>query len=69
MAEETELELLRERVDELNVALEGLRQSLSARKTELEAVKVAHADLLRLNRDLSAQIDRLRLHLQQGIEL
>lgn len=67
--ESLEVELLQERVDSLNVANEELRERLTATTNEMVAIVERSQQLQLRNKELSAQIDRLRLHLQQGIEL
>jgi predicted nucleic acid-binding Zn-ribbon protein len=69
MFESLETELLNERVDSLNIANEELRERLEAAHNQLAKVTVNALRLEQHNKDLSKQIDRLRLHIQQGIEL
>jgi phage shock protein A len=67
--EATHIELLEERIDSLCVANEELRERLDKASTELVSIIERTQLLEQRNRDLSAQADRLRVHLQQGIEL
>jgi len=67
--EATHIELLEERIDSLAVANEELRERLDKASTELVSIIERTQLLEQRNRDLTAQADRLRIHLQQGIEL
>jgi phage shock protein A len=67
--EATHIELLEERIDSLSVANEELRERLDKASNELISIIERTQLLEQRNRDLSAQADRLRIHLQQGIEL
>jgi len=67
--EATYIELLEERIDSLCVANEELRERLDKASNELVSIIERTQLLEQKNRDLSAQADRLRIHLQQGIEL
>ena len=67
--EATHIELLEERIDSLCVANEDLRERLDKASTELISIIERTQLLEQRNRDLTAQADRLRIHLQQGIEL
>lgn len=67
--EATHIELLEERIDSLCVANEELRERLDKASTELISIIERTQLLEQRNRDLTAQADRLRIHLQQGIEL
>lgn len=70
MEQETiHIELLEERIDELVVANEDLRDRLNKASNELISIMERTQLLEQRNRDLTAQADRLRIHLQQGIEL
>lgn len=70
MEQETiHIELLEERIDELVVATEFLRDRLNKVSNELISIIERNQLLEQRNRDLTAQADRLRIHLQQGIEL
>lgn len=70
MEQETiHIELLEERIDELVVANEDLRDRLNKASNELISIIERTQLLEQRNRDLTAQADRLRIHLQQGIEL
>ena len=67
--EATHIELLEERIDSLCVANEELRERLDKASNELVSIIERTQLLEQRNKDLSAQADRLRIHLQQGIEL
>jgi hypothetical protein len=67
--EATHIELLEERIDSLSVANEELRERLDKASNELISIIERTQLLEQRNRDLTAQADRLRIHLQQGIEL
>jgi hypothetical protein len=67
--EATHIEMLEERIDSLAVANEELRERLDKASTELISIIERTQYLEQRNRDLTAQADRLRIHLQQGIEL
>jgi hypothetical protein len=67
--EATHIEMLEERIDSLAVANEELRERLDKASTELVSIIERTQYLEQRNRDLTAQADRLRIHLQQGIEL
>jgi phage shock protein A len=67
--EATHIELLEERIDSLNVANEELRERLDKASAELISIIERTQLLEQRNRDLTAQADRLRIHLQQGVEL
>jgi predicted nuclease with TOPRIM domain len=69
MTETLQEELLQERVDSLTVASEELRDRVALLKAENTKVTERCNELEKTNKDLSAQVDRLRLHLQQGVEL
>lgn len=69
MPHELEVELLQERIDSMNVANEELRERLSKATNDLVSIVERCQQLEQHNRELGAQIDRLRLHLQQGVEL
>jgi predicted nuclease with TOPRIM domain len=69
MPDEIEIELLQDRVDSLNVANEELRERLTKATNELVSLHERYQQIESVNRELSVQIGRLRLHLQQGIEL
>jgi hypothetical protein len=67
--ENNETELWKERVDDLKVVLEDLREKQATLYAQLHRAE-DEARLLRdQNRELMARIDRLTLHLQQGVEL
>jgi regulator of replication initiation timing len=67
--EATHIEMLEERIDSLAVANEELRERLDKASTELISIIERTQYREQRNRDLTAQADRLRIHLQQGIEL
>jgi phage shock protein A len=67
--EATHIEMLEERIDSLSVANEELRERLDKASNELISIIERTQLLEQRNRDLTAQADRLRIHLQQGIEL
>jgi flagellar biosynthesis/type III secretory pathway chaperone len=67
--QQLEIELLQERVDSMQVANEELRERLNKTTNEIVALVERCQYLEQKNKDLSAQIDRLRIHLQQGVEL
>lgn len=70
MEQETlEIELLQDRVDSMMVAHDELRERLDKATAELDSAMAGNEILKQNNRDLSAQIDRLRVHLAQGVEL
>ncbi len=69
MQESIEVELLQERIDSMTVANEELRERLVKAGNELIAITERCQQLELRNRELGAQIDRLRLHLTQGVEL
>lgn len=69
MSNEIEIELLQDRVDSLVVANEELRERASKVSQEMIKIIELNQQLEQKNRELGAQIDRLRLHIQQGIEL
>lgn len=69
MQDNIEIELLQDRVDSMTVANEELRERLSKTTTELIAIIEKCQQLELRNRELGAQIDRLRIHLAQGVEL
>ena len=69
MTETLQEELLQERVDSLTVASEEMRDRVALLKAENTKVTERCNELEKTNKDLSAQVDRLRLHLQQGVEL
>lgn len=69
MSEETkniEVELLESRLDDMTIAMETAR---SHHENTIQELTKYIEELEKRNRELSAQVDRLRLHLQQGVEL
>lgn len=69
MSNEIEIELLQERVDSLHVANEDLRERLAKTIEEMSAISERAQKLEDENRELSARVGRLQLHIQQGVEL
>jgi hypothetical protein len=69
MSAEIEIELLQERIDSMNVVNEELRERSTQATKELALIQQQYQELEQRNKDLTAQMDRLRLHIQQGVEL
>jgi uncharacterized protein YhaN len=69
MSAEIEIELLQERIDSMNVVNEQLRDRSTQAMNELALIHQQYQELEQRNKDLTAQMDRLRLHIQQGVEL
>lgn len=69
MTKEIEIELLLERIDSMNVANEELRERLAKVTHEMITIAERSHELERENKELSAKVGRLLLHLQQGVEL
>jgi hypothetical protein len=69
MAETLQEELLQERIDALTVVNEEVRDRVALLKAENLKLTERCEELEKTNKDLSAQVGRLRLHLQQGVEL
>lgn len=69
MQDNIEIELLQDRIDSMTVANEELRERLANATNELIAITERCQQLELRNKELGAQIDRLRTHLAQGIEL
>jgi chromosome segregation ATPase len=69
MSTEIEIELLQERIDSMNVVNEELRERSAQATKELALIHQQYQELEQRNKDLTAQMDRLRLHIQQGVEL
>jgi uncharacterized protein YhaN len=69
MSAEIEIELLQERIDSMNVVNEELRERSTQATKELALIHQQYQELEQRNKDLTAQMDRLRLHIQQGVEL
>lgn len=69
MSAEIEIELLQERIDSMNVVNEELRERFTQATSELALIHQQYQELEQRNKDLTAQMDRLRLHIQQGVEL
>lgn len=66
---EVEVELLEDRVDSLVVANDELRDRLAELSQQITAIAGENERLVKRNRELSAHIDRLALHVSQGVEL
>ncbi len=69
MQDNLEIELLQERIDSMTIANEELRERLTKATNELVSIMERCQQLELRNRELSARADRLRIHLEQGIEL
>jgi len=68
-SEATELEMWQARCDELQVATERLREERDNARTTAALMEAEYAKLSVTVAELHAQIDRLRIHIQQGVEL
>jgi chromosome segregation ATPase len=73
---QAEIQHWQSRVDEMQVSIERLRESRDESRAETERARASYdllmAECIRLEmtiRDQAARIDRLTLHLQQGVEL
>jgi hypothetical protein len=73
---QAEMQFWQARVDEMQVSVERLRESRDESRAETErartSVDLLMAEIMRQEKiisDQSARIDRLTLHLQQGVEL
>lgn len=73
---QAEMQFWQARVDEMQVSIERLRESRDESRAETErartSVDLLMAEIMRQEKiisDQSARIDRLTLHLQQGVEL
>jgi chromosome segregation ATPase len=73
---QAEIQHWQARVDEMQVSIERLRESRDEARAETERARASYdllmAECIRLEmtiKDQAARIDRLTLHLQQGVEL
>jgi len=73
---QAEMQFWQARVDEMQVSIERLRESRDESRAETErartSVDLLMAEIMRQEKiisDQAARIDRLTLHLQQGVEL
>lgn len=66
---QTELDMWQARCDELQVRNEILRDERDAARNTAALLEAELADHDKVIHELSATIDRLRLHIQQGVEL
>jgi len=67
--ESTELDWWQARCDELHTANERLREERDAARTTAALMEAALSEAEQKMRELTALADRLRLHIQQGVEL
>ena len=67
--ERTELEMWQARCDELHTVTEILRDERDNARTTAMLLEEELAKQTETVRELRAQVDRLRLHIQQGVEL
>ncbi len=67
--ERTELEMWQSRCDELHTASELLREERDKARTTAMLLEEELTKQQEAVRELRAQVDRLRLHIQQGVEL
>lgn len=65
----TQIEMWQARCDELQVACERLREERDSARTTAALLEAEFAKHTETIRELTAHIDRLRLHIQQGVEL
>lgn len=65
----TEAELWKERLDDAQVVIEDLREKQAIIYSRLHKAEDEARILREENRALLARIDRLTLHIQQGVEL
>lgn len=65
----TEAELWKERVDDLQVVVDDLREKNNIAYERLHRAEEETQLLREQNRELTARVGRLTLHLQQGVEL
>ena len=68
-SEATELEMWQARCDELQVTCERLREERDSARNIAALLEAEFAKQMATVADLHAQIDRLRIHIQQGVEL
>ena len=73
---QAEMQFWQARVDEMQVSIERLREARDESRAETErartSVDLLMAEIMRQEKmisDQAARIDRLTLHLQQGVEL
>jgi len=66
---QTELDLWQSRCDELQVRNEILRDERDKARSLAALLEAELANYDKLIHELSATVDRLRLHIQQGVEL
>ena len=66
---EFELEEWRSRVDELRVALDRVREERDNLRDAAASLAVELEQLKKLHKIATSTVERLRLHIQQGIEL
>lgn len=66
---EFELEEWRTRVDELRVALDRVREERDNLKDAAASLAVELEMLKKMHKQATATVERLRLHIAQGIEL
>jgi outer membrane murein-binding lipoprotein Lpp len=68
-SEATELEMWQARCDELQVASERLREERDNARSTAALMEAEVAKQTQIISELNAQVDRLRIHIQQGVEL
>lgn len=66
---EFELEEWRSRVDELRVALDRVREERDNLRDAAASLAVELEQLKKLHKIATSTVERLRLHIQQGVEL
>ena len=66
---EFELEEWRTRVDELRVALDRVREERDNLRDAAASLAVELEQLKKMHKQATATVERLRLHIAQGIEL
>ena len=69
MADAVEIELLLERLDQIELANKLLRERLTEQLAQVTQLQEQLDKVQELNTQLGARADRLALHLQQGVEL
>jgi hypothetical protein len=67
--DKNEAELWKERVDDLEVVIEDLREKQATIYARLHRAEDEANILREQNRELMARVGRLTLHIQQGVEL
>jgi hypothetical protein len=65
----TEEEYLNEMTMDLQASTDRLREERNVLQAELMALKISYAEALDIIKEKNSVIDRLRIHLQQGVEL